>query len=87
MIHCSRYVFCCSHSHNVVPKGKFIAFVSAAAETDDPEKELQPGISLLGPVDEIFFDIYDRFEPVNEPSLDQCYISRVMLLLLASASE
>ena len=87
MIHCSRYVFCCSHSHNVAPKGKFIAFVSAAAETDDPEKELQPGISLLGPVDEIFFDIYDRFEPVNEPSLDQCYISRVMLLLLACASE
>ena len=37
--------------------------------------ELQPGISLLGPVDEIFFDIYDRFVPVNEPSLDQCYIS------------
>ncbi|KAH7437734.1 hypothetical protein KP509_05G086400 [Ceratopteris richardii] len=70
------YVFCCSYSHNVAPKGKFIAFVSAEAETDKPEEELQPGISLLGPLDEVFFDTYDRYEPVNEPSLDNCYISR-----------
>lgn len=70
------YVFCCSYSHNVVPRGKFIAFVSAEAETNSPQAELQPGISLLGPVDEIFYDIYDRFEPVNEPSLDNCFISR-----------
>ncbi|KAH7573415.1 hypothetical protein JRO89_XS03G0144900 [Xanthoceras sorbifolium] len=69
------YLFCCSYSHNVAPKGKFIAFVSTEAETDNPETELKPGIDLLGPVDEIFFDIYDRSEPVNEPSLDNCFIS------------
>lgn len=73
----SRYVFCCSYSHNVAPKGKFIAFVSTEAETDNPETELKPGIDLLGPVDEIFFDIYDRYEPVNEPSLDNSFISTV----------
>ncbi|GJW40579.1 reverse transcriptase domain-containing protein [Tanacetum coccineum] len=27
------------------------------------------------PVDEIFYDIYDRYEPCNEPSLDNCFIS------------
>jgi Rab GDP dissociation inhibitor len=69
------YVFCCSYSHNVAPKGKFIAFVSTDAETDNPQTELQPGIDLLGPVDELFFDIYDRYEPVNEPTLDNCFIS------------
>ncbi|KAG6664911.1 guanosine nucleotide diphosphate dissociation inhibitor 1-like [Carya illinoinensis] len=69
------YLFCCSYSHNVAPKGKFIAFVSAEAETDHPETELKPGIDLLGQVDDIFFDIYDRYEPVNEPSLDNCFIS------------
>ncbi|KAG6768828.1 hypothetical protein POTOM_027758 [Populus tomentosa] len=69
------YLFCCSYTHNVAPKGKFIAFVSTEAETDHPEVELKPGIDLLGPVDEIFFDIYDRYEPVNEPSLDNCFIS------------
>lgn len=70
------YVFCCSHSHNVAPKGKYIAFVSTEAETDQPEKELQPGLNLLGAVDEIFFDTYDIYEPVNDPSLDNCFISK-----------
>lgn len=74
-----RYLFCCSYSHNVAPKGKFIAFVSTEAETDNPESELKPGIDLLGPVDEIFFETYDRFEPVNEPSLDNCFISTVSI--------
>ena len=69
------YVFCCSYTHNVAPKGKFIAFVSTEAETDNPQTELKAGIDLLGPVDEMFFDIYDRYEPVNEPSLDNCFIS------------
>ncbi|GFY82824.1 RAB GDP dissociation inhibitor 2 [Actinidia rufa] len=69
------YLFCCSYTHNVAPKGKFIAFVSTEAETDHPEIELKPGIDLLGPVEELFFDIYDRYEPVNEPSLDNCFIS------------
>lgn len=72
-----RYVFCCSYSHNVAPKGKFIAFVSTESETDHPETELKPGIDLLGHVDEIFFETYDRYEPVNEPSLDNCFISTV----------
>lgn len=70
------YVFCCSYSHNVAPKGKYIAFVSTEAETDQPEKELQPGLNLLGAVDEIFFDTYDIYEPVNDPSLDNCFISK-----------
>ncbi|WZZ17979.1 hypothetical protein YC2023_111068 [Brassica napus] len=69
------YVFCCSYSHNVAPKGKFIAFVSTDAETDNPQTELKAGIDLLGPVDEIFFDMYDRYEPVNEPASDNCFIS------------
>ncbi|KAG6384377.1 hypothetical protein SASPL_131467 [Salvia splendens] len=69
------YVFCCSYSHNIAPKGKYIAFVSTEAETDHPETELKPGTDLLGHVDEIFFETYDRFEPVNEPSLDNCFIS------------
>ncbi|CAI9777094.1 unnamed protein product [Fraxinus pennsylvanica] len=69
------YLFCCSYSHNVAPKGKFIAFVSTEAETDQPEIELKPGVDLLGPVDEIFFETYDRYEPANEPAQDNCFIS------------
>ena len=64
-------------STKVITCMKYIAFVLAEADTDQPEVELQPGIALLGPVDEMFFDTYDRFVPVNEPSLDNCFISTV----------
>lgn len=69
------YLFCCSYAHNVAPKGKYIAFVSTLAETDEPEVELKPGIDLLGPVDEIFYDTYDRFVPTNKHKEDSCFIS------------
>ncbi|RWV98620.1 hypothetical protein GW17_00038516, partial [Ensete ventricosum] len=70
-----RYLFCCSYSHKVAPKGRFIAFVLTEAETDRPEMELKPGIDLLGAVDELFFDTYDRYKPINTPSSDHCFIS------------
>ncbi|KAK3024554.1 hypothetical protein RJ639_043494 [Escallonia herrerae] len=69
------YLFCCSYSHNVAPKGKYIAFVTTEAESDNPGVELKPGIELLGPVDEIFFDTYDRYEPTNQNASDNCFIS------------
>lgn len=37
------YVFSCSASHNVVPKDKWLAFVSTTVETSNPEAELAPG--------------------------------------------
>ncbi|KAI9079264.1 hypothetical protein K1719_038749 [Acacia pycnantha] len=69
------YLFCCSYSHNVAAQGKYIAFVLAEAETDQPEVELKPGIDLLGPVDEIFYDTYDIYEPQNDCEADSCFIS------------
>ncbi|KAK8624798.1 hypothetical protein V6N13_089684 [Hibiscus sabdariffa] len=69
------YLFCCSYAHNVAPKGKYIAFVSAEAETDNPEQELKPGVDLLGTVDEIFYDTYDRYVPTNDHGVDNCFIS------------
>jgi Rab GDP dissociation inhibitor len=68
----------------VAPKGKFIAFVSAEAESDNIQSELKAGIDLLGPVDELFFDMYDRYEPVNEPTLDNCFISTVNCVVYVS---
>ncbi|KAF3435088.1 hypothetical protein FNV43_RR22175 [Rhamnella rubrinervis] len=69
------YLFCCSYAHNVAAKGKYIAFVSTEAETSDPKVELKPGIDLLGPVDEMFYDTYDRFVPTNKHEVDSCFIS------------
>jgi len=53
--------------------------VSAQAETDNLQTELKPGIDLLGPVDELFLDTYDRYEPTNDSSSDNCYISTVSI--------
>ncbi|VFQ68431.1 unnamed protein product [Cuscuta campestris] len=69
------YLFCCSYSHNIAPKGKYIAFVLTEAETDDPETELKPGVDLLGAVDEIFYETCDRYMPVNDSAADNCFIS------------
>lgn len=69
------YLFCCSYAHNVAPKGKYIAFVATEAETNNPETELKPGVDILGPVDEIFYETFDRFEPINNPNEDNCFIS------------
>ncbi|KAH6813474.1 GDP dissociation inhibitor family protein / Rab GTPase activator family protein [Perilla frutescens var. frutescens] len=69
------YLFCCSYFHNVAPKGKYIAFVLTEAETDNPEAELKPGVDILGPVDEIFYETYDRYQPTNDCDVDRCYIS------------
>ena len=46
------YVSCVSYSHQVAAKNFFVASVSTYVETSTPEKELQPGIDLLGPVEE-----------------------------------
>ncbi|KAI8004986.1 Guanosine nucleotide diphosphate dissociation inhibitor [Camellia lanceoleosa] len=75
LVYCYRYLFYCSYTHNVASKGKYIAFVTTEAETDNPEVELRPGIDLLGPIDEIFFETYDRFVPTNNHDVDNCFIS------------
>lgn len=41
------YVFCCSFSHSVCAKDKWIAFVSTTVETANPEAELAPGAFLI----------------------------------------
>ena len=71
-----RYLFCYSYAHNVAPKGKFIAFVTTEAKTNQPEEDLKP---VLGSVNEIFYDMYDRFEPCNDHEVDGCFISTVSI--------
>ncbi|CAL5334984.1 unnamed protein product [Camellia sinensis] len=70
----AEYPSCCSYTHNVASKGKYIAFLTTEAKTDNPEVELKTGIDLLGPVDEIFFGTYDRFVPTNNHDVDNCFI-------------
>lgn len=50
---------------------------------DDPPTELKPGVDLLGPVDDIFYDSYDIYEPINDWQADNCIISKVLRLVMA----
>jgi Rab GDP dissociation inhibitor len=70
------YISVVSYAHNVAPKGRWIALVSTTVETGKPEEELKQGISLLGKVDEIFYQIRDLYEPLDDGKKDQVFISR-----------
>ncbi|GAB4814512.1 hypothetical protein N2152v2_001558 [Parachlorella kessleri] len=70
------YVFCCSYTHNVAPRDKWVAFVSTTVETADPHNELQPGLQLLGRVDEKFVEVVDVYEPLEDGRRDGCFISK-----------
>jgi len=70
------YISVVSYAHNVAPKGRWIALVSTTVETGKPEEELKQGISLLGKVDEIFYQIRDLYEPLEDGKKDKVFISR-----------
>jgi len=70
------YVACVSNSHNVCAKGFYLAIVSTIVETDDPEKELAPGLNLLESIVEKFFYTTDLYEPLKDGCEDQVFISK-----------
>jgi Rab GDP dissociation inhibitor len=70
------YISVVSHAHSVSPKGRWIALVSTQVETNNPQAELQAGISLLGKTDEIFYNVRDLYEPLEDGRKDQVFISR-----------
>eukprot|EP00026_Physarum_polycephalum_P008542 Phypoly_transcript_08630.p1 GENE.Phypoly_transcript_08630~~Phypoly_transcript_08630.p1 ORF type:complete len:445 (+),score=62.99 Phypoly_transcript_08630:90-1424(+) len=73
--HSDIYIGCISFAHNVVPKGKYVAIVSTTVETEEPLKELKPGLDLLGPIAEQFVSVVDTFEPVSDGAKDKVFIS------------
>lgn len=44
------YIAMVSSTHNVCAKDIYVAIVSSIVETDKPELEIAPGLSLLGPI-------------------------------------
>ncbi|GLE04516.1 hypothetical protein PINS_up013471 [Pythium insidiosum] len=70
------YVCVVSHAHCVAAKGMYVAIVSTMAETSDPLSELDVGVKLLGPYLDRFDSISDMYEPVDDGSRDNCFISK-----------
>ena len=46
------YISVISSEHMVATKGFWLATVSTTVETANPEAELQPGLDLLGPIEQ-----------------------------------
>jgi len=59
-----------SDAHAVCAKGLRIAIISATVETEDPEKEIQPAVELLGDVLEMFAQVSDLHEPTNDAAAE-----------------
>ncbi|CAO3630877.1 unnamed protein product [Cunninghamella echinulata] len=70
------YVACVSNNHYVCPKDVYLAIVSTIVETDEPEKEIEDGLKLLGPIHEKFVSVLDIEEPLADGTKDQVYVSR-----------
>ncbi|XP_023327887.1 rab GDP dissociation inhibitor beta [Eurytemora carolleeae] len=70
------YVTMVSSTTQVASKGWFIAMVSTNVETENPEAEIQPGINLLGPIKQKFLLVSDVFEPMNDGTENQIFISK-----------
>uniref|UniRef100_A0A7S0SQR4 Guanosine nucleotide diphosphate dissociation inhibitor n=1 Tax=Mantoniella antarctica TaxID=81844 RepID=A0A7S0SQR4_9CHLO len=69
------YVFGCSWAHNVCAKGKYLAFVSTTVETANPHLEIEPGLRLLGHIDEKFVHVSDIMVPIGDGKEDAAFIS------------
>jgi len=69
------YISVVSHSHEVAPKGKFIAIVSTTVETNDPIKELDPAFDLLGARLKTFEKVHGIYEPTDDGTKDKVFVT------------
>ena len=70
------YIAVVSDAHNVCSKGHYLAIISTIIETDKPHIELEPALKLLSPIEEKFMGIAELFEPKQDGSKDNIYLSR-----------
>jgi Rab GDP dissociation inhibitor len=70
------YVSLVSYTHQVSAKGWFIGMVSTTVETENPENEIKPGLDLLVPISQKFISISDYYEPTDDGTESQVFISQ-----------
>lgn len=70
------YIACVSFAHNVAAKDHYIAIVSTIVETASPEKEVEAGIALLGPVLEKFVEVSDLYDPIDDGTESNVFVTK-----------
>ncbi len=62
-------------THCVCKKGYYLAIISTMVETDDPVKEIQPAMEVVGTVLESFDKISDIYQPIDTTFKGNVYIT------------
>jgi Rab GDP dissociation inhibitor len=72
------YIAMVSSSHNVCPKGYYVAIVSTVTESDvNHHLELQPGFERLGEIEEKFMGPpIPLYAPIESGEKDNIFISK-----------
>lgn len=70
------YISVVSYAHNVASDGVYIATVSTTVETNNPEKEVQPGLELLEPIMQKFVSVCNLLIPNDDGKKSQIFVSR-----------
>ncbi|KAK7059135.1 Rab GDP dissociation inhibitor alpha [Paramarasmius palmivorus] len=70
------YIAMVSSTHNVCAKDVYVAMVSTIVETSTPEREIQPGLALLGPIYDKFVSISPLYTPTSSGTDDNIFITR-----------
>lgn len=65
-----------SNAHAVCAKELYIAIVSATVETENPQKEIEPAIAMLGSIRERFDSVSELFAPINDFAAENLHITR-----------
>ena len=73
--HHDIYILGTGSGHNVCAKGRYFASVSTTVETSDPQRELEYGLRMLGPIDEMFVNVTDVRAPLANGVSDGAFIS------------
>lgn len=64
-----------SHAHQIAASDKYVAIVSTVVETANPEKEIEPGLALLGPILHKFVSISEYRVPVDDGKQDNVFVT------------
>lgn len=64
-----------SGTHNVCKQGLYLAIISATVETNDPQAEIKPAMDLLGSTLDVFIQINELQEAVNDPKIDRLFVT------------
>ncbi|XP_077430333.1 rab GDP dissociation inhibitor beta [Vanacampus margaritifer] len=70
------FISVASYVHNVASDGFYVATVSTSVETNQPEKEVQPGLDLLEPIMQKFVSVKSVLVPKDDGNKSQIFVSR-----------